>query len=83
MTTHDKDTNMSKTMIDKMVDRFLCWKLPDDFCPDCYITFDREKASQNPNFWPVGTNLLTAEQARVMVKYMLAGTLPPDNYATE
>ncbi len=51
---------MSKTMIDKMVDRFLCWKLPEDFAPDCYVSFDREKAKQGPHSWPVGTNLLTA-----------------------
>lgn len=76
---------MSKTMIDKMVDRFLGWKLPEDFGPDCYITFDREKAKQNPHCWPVGTNLLTADQARAMVKYMLADALPADTdtYATE
>lgn len=76
---------MSKTMIDKMVDRFLGWKLPEDFSPDCYITFDREKAKQNPHCWPVGTNLLTADQARAMVKHMLADALPADTatYATE
>ena len=69
---------MSKTMIDKMVDRFLIWKLPDDFGPDSSITFDREKAKQGPHCWPVGTNLLTADQAREMVKHMLAGALPSD-----
>jgi len=62
---------MSKTMIDKMVDRFLGWKLPEDFGPDCYITFDREKAKQNPHCWPVGTNLLTADQARAMFEHAL------------
>lgn len=76
---------MSKTMIDKMVARFLGWKLPEDFGPDCYITFDREKAKQNPHCWPIGTNLLTADQARAMVKHMLADALPADtgSYATE
>lgn len=72
---------MSKTMIDKMVDRFLGWKLPKDFGPDCYVSFDREKAEKNG--WPVGTNLLTAEQARAMVKHMMADALPPDTYTTE
>lgn len=55
------ENDMSKTMIDKMVARFLGWKLPEDFGPDCYITFDREKAKQNPHCWPIGTNLLTAD----------------------
>lgn len=63
---------MAKTMIDTMVDRFLGWRLPEDFGPDGYITFDREKAKQNSNFWPVGTNLLTATQARAMIEHMLA-----------
>lgn len=71
---------MNKTMIDKMVDRFLGWKLPEDFAPDSYVTFDREKAKQNPNFWPVGTNLLTAEQARAMIAHMLAGAIPVEDF---
>jgi len=53
-----------------MIDRFLSWKLPDDFGPDCYISFDRDRARKN-NGWPVGTNLLTAEQATAMLKYVL------------
>lgn len=71
-----------KTVIDRMVDRFLGWKLPEDFGPDSYITFDREKAKQNPNFWPVGTNLFTAGQARQMVEHMLADVMP-EGYDTE
>ena len=42
---------------DKMVSRFLMWRLPDDFMPDCGIH---------------GTNLLTAEQARAMLEHVLA-----------
>ena len=71
-----------KTVIDHMVDRFLGWKLPEDFSPDSYITFDHEKAKQNPNFWPIGTNLLTADQARQMVEHMLADVMP-EGYDTE
>lgn len=73
---------MSKTMIDKMVDRFLTWPLPKDFAPDCGISFIENRS---PHCWPVGTNLLTAEQARAMVKHMLADALPADTatYATE
>lgn len=37
------ENDMSKTMIDKMVDRFLCWKLPKDFAPDAGISFKPTK----------------------------------------
>ena len=36
-------------LISRMVTRFLSWKLPANFYPDCYITFDREKAKQDPH----------------------------------
>lgn len=60
-----------------MVDRFLGWRLPKDFAPDHYITFDREAAqrahdSTNGISWPIGTNLFTADQARAMLRYVLA-----------
>lgn len=53
-----------KNAIDNAVNKFLCWVLPEDFCPDCYISFDNKKAEKGS--WPTGTNLLTAEQAQVM-----------------
>jgi len=52
------------------VNRFLGWRLPEDFSPDCYVTFDKEKARRN-NSWPIGTNLLTADQARAMFQFVL------------
>ena len=58
-------------VIDDMVSRFLGWKLPQDFYPDCFVTFDREKASAQGS-WPVGTNLLHAGQARAMLEHVLA-----------
>ena len=57
--------------IKKAVDRFLGWSLPQNFSPDCYISFDREKASAKPHVWPVGTNLFTADQARAMFEHCL------------
>lgn len=54
--------------VSKLVDRFLGWPLPEDFGPDCYVSFDREKARQGS--WPVGTNLFTADQARAMFEYV-------------
>jgi len=62
--------------IDKvLVDRFLSWRLPHDFAPDCGITFDgcKPDALGYAPSWPVGTNLLTADQARAMIKYIIHG----------
>lgn len=58
---------------DQMVDRFLCWKLPKAFCPDAGISFKPSKpdAYDAPGWWPIGTNLFTADQAREMVRHML------------
>ncbi len=61
----------SPVVTDDMVTRFLGWKLPRNFYPDCHISFDREKASQSALSWPTGTNLLTAEQARKMLEHVL------------
>ena len=55
--------------VNKMVDRFLGWKLPSDFSPDCGISF---VPPVTPFSWPSGTNLLNAEQARQMIEHMLA-----------
>ena len=62
---------MKKAIIDAMVNAFLGWPLPKDFAPDCYISFDREKAQAAPGSWPVGTNLFTADQARQMIEHMV------------
>lgn len=60
--------------IQGMVNRFLGWKLPTDFCPDCGINFDGRKDDDwNKNkTWPIGTNLFTADQAKAMFEYCLA-----------
>lgn len=56
-----------------MIEQFLQWKLPQGFSPDNGITFaPGHKAPSSPH-WPVGTNLLTAEQTGEMVDFMLAG----------
>ena len=58
--------------IDKMVDRFLAWPLPKDFCPDGGISFiiNMDARGYAPS-WPVGTNLFTADQARQMFEHVL------------
>jgi len=66
---------MQKTTIDKMVDKFLGWKLPKDFGPDAGISFKPTKPYEGDelgnSWWPVGTNLLTADQARQMFEHCM------------
>lgn len=65
---------------DEMVSRFLSWKLPEDFHPDAGISFSphfnveyNAKQGKPPQrHEPVGTNLLTATQARAMLEHVLA-----------
>lgn len=61
-----------------MVNRFLGWKLPADFGPDCGIEFTAHGTHESLH-WPVGTNLFTAEQALEMFKHCLPAELiaPP------
>ena len=56
---------MTEDQIKHMVDRFLGWKLPNNFNPDAGISF---KAAFNEE--PSGTNLFDATQATEMVRYM-------------
>ena len=60
----------TKDQLDEMVKRFLGWKLPQSFGPDCFISFDRVKALAN-NSWPIGTNVFTAEEAYTLFKHAL------------
>jgi Lar family restriction alleviation protein len=55
---------------DEMVNRFLAWRLPNDFSPDCFVHFDIDQAGRAGS-WPMGTNLLTAEQAKAMLRHVL------------
>ena len=76
-----------EALIQEAVNRFLGWKLPKDFAPDGAITFQKTyyslrgqetKREYGDPFWPVGTNLFTADQARAMLEYVLQGEAPPD-----
>jgi hypothetical protein len=70
--------------IEQMVDRFLSWKLPEDFHPDAGISFKPEynveynaKLGIPPaRHQPIGTNLLTATQAKAMVEHMFGSVGP-------
>jgi hypothetical protein len=71
-----RDPTMTDEQIKHMVNRFLSWKLPADFAPDCGISFDRVSCKGTPHefhYAPVGTNLLTASQAEAMIRHMLVG----------
>lgn len=66
---------MTDDQIKHMVNRFLGWKLPENFAPDAGISFKPDYNEGTP--WPMrhepsGTNLLDAVQAEVMVRAMLA-----------
>ena len=51
-----------------MVGRFLNWKLPKDFAPDGGISFNESA------WWPTGTNLLHAGQAKDMLQEVIGGS---------
>lgn len=57
--------------IGAMVNRFLCWRLPQDFAPDGGISFTPTVPAPEwtHDCWPVGTNLFTAAQAHAMFKH--------------
>lgn len=62
-----------------MVSRFLSWKLPKDFHPDGGMVFIPTKGcGYDSPHWPVGTNLLTAEQAEQMLKHVTGGIDAPE-----
>lgn len=67
---------MNDEQIKYMVNRFLTWRLPENFNPDAGISFKREYNENTP--WPmknepVGTNLFDATQAEEMIRYLLEG----------
>lgn len=72
---------MTEAQIKHMVDRFLGWRLPENFQPDCGIKFDADAAKKidprNARYEPNGTNLFDYTQAASMVRHMLEG-LPLD-----
>ena len=67
---------MNEDQIKHMVERFLGWELPKNFCPDGGVLFqpfgDYGTSHQFENK-PTGTNLLDAVQATAMVRYMIEG----------
>ena len=73
---------MTEEQIKHMVDRFLCWSLPENFNPDCGIHFEpwppveSWQRNETNRRRPVGTNLFTATEAKAMVRHMIEGMAP-------
>lgn len=62
---------MTEEQIKHMRDRFLGWKLPEDFKPDAGIRYTPPHGCWSTP--PSGTNLFDAAQAEAMVRYMADG----------
>ena len=74
------ESKMTDDQIKHMVDRFLSWKLPNNFNPDAGISFKasfNEHTAHPSKREPSGTNLFDATQADAMVRYMIDG-MPPN-----
>lgn len=69
---------MTDEQIKHMANRFLAWRLPERFNPDCGISYTKPNhpAFQDGTMGPTGTNLFDATQAEDMVRHMIEG-LPP------
>jgi len=67
---------LTDEQVKHMVERFLAWKLPEDFNPDCGITFAKtyNTFTKHPaKYEPSGTNLFGFTQAEEMVLHMIEG----------
>lgn len=67
---------MTEDQVKHMVERFLRWRLPQNFAPDGGVTFEKFGNAGTPHQYrrePVGTNLLDFMQASEMVRYMVEG----------
>lgn len=67
---------MTEDQIKHMANRFLGWKLPENFNPDAGISFtpDFNVGTAHPmKHQPSGTNLFDATQAEAMVRHMVEG----------
>lgn len=71
---------MTEEQIKHMAERFLGWRLPEDFNPDGGISFKRffnEHLPTPSKSEPVGTNLFTYDQAVAMLRYLAEGLTDP------
>ena len=71
-----KEPAVTDEQIKHMVQRFLAWKLPENFNPDAGIRFDpvyNKGTNYEGRHQPSGTNLLDATQAEAMVRHLVDG----------
>ena len=69
---------MDEAIVKHMVNRFLSWRLPENFNPDGGISFKPVFNANHPmRHEPTGTNLFDATQAEAMVRHMLAARPTP------
>ena len=66
---------VSEDLIQHMRDRFLAWKLPENFKPDAGISFTPSDP-RHPG--PTGTNLLDAAQAEALIRYLVEELTKPE-----
>ncbi len=71
---------MNDEQIKHMVNRFLMWRLPENFSPDNGISYARPNYAPSVDATPTGTNLFDATQAEAMVRHMIDG-LPAESFA--
>lgn len=67
---------MTEDQIKHMANRFLAWKLPENFNPDGGIGFEpigNKGTAHEYRRNPTGTNLFDATQAEAMVRHMIEG----------
>lgn len=67
---------MTDDQIKHMVNRFLAWRLPDNFNPDDGISFKstfNDHMDPPSRHEPMGTNLFDYAQAEAMVRHMVEG----------
>jgi hypothetical protein len=73
----EEQATMTDEQVKHMVDRFLGWRLPENFNPDGGISFQKTHSERGPfgpqKYEPSGTNLFDATQADAMVRYMIDG----------
>jgi len=65
---------MNEAQIKHMAERFLNWKLPEDFNPDAGISFQpmfNENTPHPMRHEPTGTNLFGYDDAVNMVRHMI------------
>ncbi len=70
---------LTDEMINYMADRFCGWPLPDGFNPDGGVSYERfgnKGTDREFRRDTTGTNLLSHEQAKEMIRYMVEGFKP-------